>query len=280
MAQVSTFVCGVQKGGTTSLFEYLRSHPDLAAPYHKEPHFFDNESIDWNRPDYGMLEAAFPVDDGRERFEATPIYSFWPPAMERIQAYNPKARLIFLFRDPCERAWSHWCMAYARGEEDMLFADAIREGRARIPSMPVSEALRQFSYVERGFYASQVRRAMALFPAGQLLFLRSRDLAHDQHATLARIASFLGLAPFPIMTPKRACVRPARAWPCYPTQADHALLSRLLRPEVEAFAELTGLDVSGWLSMAGASSAERTSPAAVRDHVPCTGDQAQASCTQ
>lgn len=261
--RVSAFVCGVQKGGTTSLFEYLSAHPDLAAPDRKELHFFDNEAIDWPRPDYSILEAAFPKDDGRLRFEATPIYMFWPPAMARIRAYNPKARLIFLFRDPCERAWSQWCMNYVRGEEDMMFADAIREGRARLPlDEPLTWAWRQFSYVERGFYASQVRRALAHFPADQLLFLRSQDLARDPQTTLARIAAFLGLSSFPPMAAKRAFERPRRIWPCHPSAADNALISSLLAREVDTFADLTGLDVSDWPVMNFASSG-RTRPARI-----------------
>ncbi|MFG1421102.1 sulfotransferase domain-containing protein [Roseixanthobacter liquoris] len=253
---VSAFVCGVQKGGTTSLFEYLRAHPDLAAPNRKELHFFDNETIDWRQPDYGLLDSAFPPADARLRFEATPISIFWPPAMARIRAYNPKAQLIVLFRDPYERAWSHWCMNYAGGREHMMFAESIREGRARLPAdAPLARAWREFSYVERGYYASQVRRALAHFPAEQLLFLRSQDLAEDQDATLARVASFLGLNGFPPMAAKRACERPKMTWPCHPSEADHALISGLLAQELEAFADLTGIDVSGWPAMKPASSA-------------------------
>lgn len=282
---VSVFVCGVQKGGTTSLFEYLSAHPDLAAPERKELHFFDNEAIHWQQPDYGTLEGAFSKHDERLRFEATPVYMFWPPAMARIRAYNPKARLIFLFRDPCERAWSQWCMNYARGQEHMMFAEAIREGRARLPpDAPLSRAWRQFSYVERGLYASQVRRARAHFPADQLLFLRSQDLARDPQATLARIAGFLGLSRFPPMAAKRACERPRRIWPCHPAEADNALISSLLAREMRVFANLTGLEVSDWPVMTLASSSAHTARATAGANLARRWGQgqgqAQASGTQ
>ncbi|MFG1425384.1 sulfotransferase family protein [Roseixanthobacter glucoisosaccharinicivorans] len=262
--RISAFVCGVQKGGTTSLFEYLSAHPDIASPNRKELHFFDNETNNWRQPDYGILESAFPEADGRLRFEATPIYMFWPPAMARIRAYNPDARLIFLFRDPGERAWSQWCMNYARGVEQMMFADALRAGRARLSQDALlTRAWRDFSYVERGFYGSQVQRALAHFPVDQLLFLRSQDLARDPQTTLGRIATFLGLDSFPPMAAKRACARPDRSWPCHPTQADNALISSLLATELDTFTRMTGLDISDWPVITSASSRDCAAGASV-----------------
>ncbi|MFG1463982.1 sulfotransferase [Xanthobacter sp. DSM 24535] len=276
--RVSVFVCGVQKGGTTSLFSYLRDHPGLSAPHGKEVHFFDDETQDWNAPDYGGLEAAFDDDGGRLRFEATPIYGFWPPAMARLKAYNPAARLIFLFRDPFERAWSHWCMEYARGEEGMSFAEAIRGGRMRMRlGEPLSRVHRHLSYVERGFYAVQVRRALAHFPAEQLLFLRSEDLANQPHATLARIAHFLGIGPFPPLPPRREFTRPDILWPCRPTPADRALFTRLLKLEILAFSELTGLDVSRWPTMREVPALERRWSISECARIPFIALQDQAS---
>src|SRR5579872_6807617 len=113
---VSIFICGVQKGGTTSLYAHLCEHPSLQAPSKKEIHFFDDESENWLRPDYGRLESFFGAEEeDRLRFDVTPIYCFWPPSIERIRTYNPAARLILLFRDPFGRAWSQWRMEYARG---------------------------------------------------------------------------------------------------------------------------------------------------------------------
>src|SRR5271163_989725 len=154
---LSIFGCGVQKGGTTSLYAHLCQHPALSSPSQKELHFFDDETNDWASPDYKALQSFFPSDDGRRlRFEITPIYIFWPPSIERVRAYNPAAKLIFLFRDPFERAWSQWCMEYARGNESLPFAEAIREGRQRMEGLPpLAWERRVFTYVERGLYESR-----------------------------------------------------------------------------------------------------------------------------
>ena len=203
--RVDIIVGGVQKGGTTSFHAHLAEHPDLMPPTRKEIHFFDDESVDWRAPDYGRLHAFFPDYDGaRKPFDVTPIYLFWPPSFVRIRAYNPRAKLIFLFRDPIERAWSHWCMEHARGADNMPFADAIRDGRRRLDNLsPTEQPWRVYSYVERGYYAEQVLRLFNYFPREQILFLRSDDLNKRTASTLQRVSDFLGIAPFSNSEPKR-----------------------------------------------------------------------------
>jgi hypothetical protein len=246
-ARLKLIVGGVQKAGTTSLFGYLAQHPQLLPPPRKELHFFDNERLDWNLPDYGPLERAFVDEPERLAFESTPISLFWPNALERIFAYNPDIKLIFIFRDPIERAWSHWRMETARGIETLPFGVAIREGRERLTSESVPDhAWRHFSYVERGYYAAQLRRALALFPRENMLLLRAADLRHYHMATLSAIAVFLGIEPFPELQ-----VRLDRQGePSAPMSAvDSAYLSALFRDELAAFSSMSGLLVDDWPTM-------------------------------
>ncbi|HMP62650.1 MAG TPA: hypothetical protein PKA17_06135, partial [Phenylobacterium sp.] len=93
--KVDFMVIGAQKAGTTALFDYLGDVPGIGLSDVKEAHFFDDESQDWNAPDYGAYHARFDLAD-RERVwgEATPIYLYWPNCLARIAAYNPAVRLI------------------------------------------------------------------------------------------------------------------------------------------------------------------------------------------
>ena len=241
--RVGLFIAGVQKCGTTTLHHYLAQHAALAPPAIKEPHVFDDEQRDWSVPDYRPLHALYPAPDpARLRFEATPISLFWPPALERIHAYNPAARLIVILRDPVERAWSHWCMEYARGWDDLPFAEAIRAGRTRLPPHdPTAPAWRVFSYIERGRYAAQLARARALFGAERILLLTLADLARDPGATLARVADFAGIPPFPPIVPTQLNPRVPVAWPALPTLADRALIVDALADDMAAFTAMTGM---------------------------------------
>jgi hypothetical protein len=212
--KVNFVIAGVQKGGTTALFDYLAAMGDVALSQRKETHFFDDESLDWARPDYRPYHALF--DDpplghaGRPCGEATPIYSYWSGSLERIRAYNPAMRLILILRDPVERAWSHWRMEYARGAEREGFSWCIRQGRMRLfaagPAHGPWGVHREFSYVERGFYGEQLERALSLFPRGQLLILRAEALRADPATTLGRVRDFLGLPPAPPPAPREVHV--------------------------------------------------------------------------
>lgn len=244
--KVRFIVGGVQKAGTTSLFGYLGDHPQLLPPTRKELHFFDDEQMDWASPDYRILHAFFP-HAGSERlaFDTTPIYLFWPPALERIRRYDPEIKLIFIFRDPIERAWSHWRMEMGRSAEDMPFHIAIRQGRSRLKGVPpLAAAWGVYSYVERGFYARQVRRLFGYFPQENILLLRSLDLKLDHQRVLGRIADFLGVQPFPAL-PARLDHLTVGARTT-PRMEDVIYLREIFREDVIDFSHLTGLPIDDW----------------------------------
>lgn len=243
--KVGFLVAGVQKGGTTALYDYLLGHPDLQLADVKEAHFFDDESLDWRRPDYDRYHAMFsPPADGRQRLwgEATPIYIYWPRSLERIAAYNPAMRLILVFRDPVERAWSHWKMEYARGAETQPFAWCIREGRSRVDTDPSAPGFhRVYSYVERGFYGAQVQNLLSLFPREQLLFLRSEDLRSEPEPILGRVCDFLNAPSFPSVTAREVHVSKSMDYGKSITRDDRSYLSEIFRPDQRILSELTGM---------------------------------------
>ena len=252
LERVSFVIAGAQKGGTTALFDYLSEAPDLSMSREKEVHFFDDDTRDWGRPDYGPYHAHFADADGRPRGEATPIYLYWPGSLERICAYNPAMKLIVLLRDPVARAWSHWRMEYARGAETHPFAWCIRQGRQRLfeaeppGTTPWGAAPwgfhREFSYVERGFYGGQVEHALSHFPREQLLVLRSEDLRADPAATLASVRRFLGLKAGAAPIPRAVHVgRQDFDYGADLSAADVDLLNRVYARDLERLADLTGV---------------------------------------
>jgi Sulfotransferase domain len=255
--KVDLMIAGVQKSGTTALFRYFLGHPDLTGASVKETHFFDDETtVDWSAPDYDRYHKFFPPEkENTLWFEATPIYIYWPRSLERIRDYNPDIRLIFLFRDPIERAWSHWCMQYARGIETLDFQSAIRYGRSRLRShVATPREWRVFSYVERGFYADQVARVRSLFSREQVLFLPSQCLLRDPDCTLRRITTFLGISPFRSVQAEKVNVRAKVPYPSICRPDDIAYLREIYAAGLSRFETLTDIDVSGWLTRSGEQS--------------------------
>ena len=78
----------------------------------------------------------------------------------------------------------------------------IRAGRQRLFAAEPWGHHREFSYVERGFYAEQVERLLGLFPQAQLLFLTSENLRRRPAEALAEVRRFLGLPTAP--TPRES----------------------------------------------------------------------------
>lgn len=243
---VSFLVAGVQKGGTTALFDYLRDHPALCLPAVKEVHFFDDETgVDWSAPDYGAYHAPFLAErpaPGAVWGEATPIYTYWPNAIERIRAYNPAMKLIVVLRDPVERAWSHWRMERARGAETLAFADCIRAGRARVAdAADGSGAHRVHSYVERGFYGAQIERLFANFPRQQVLLMRSNDLRGYPARILRNACDFLQIPAFETVIARESHVGVKAQRQEMPTAADVSLLRSLYVEDQKKLKSLTGI---------------------------------------
>jgi Sulfotransferase domain len=248
MRALDFFVIGVQKGGTTALTHYLRRAPFVRLPVVKEIHFFDDDSADWSDPDYGRLHANFEWSENPAvvRGEVTPIYMYWPNAMERIRRYNPAAKLIVCLRHPAYRAYSHWWMETRRGDETLPFEEAISEaGRSRV-RCSVGGVHRVYSYVERGLYAGQIRRLQGLFSPRQLLFLKTDALWETMEETLSRIHRFLEIGP--PLSMEKAYVTPYdnEGIDTIP-EAALSSLNRIFAADIGETSRLTGLSLSDWL---------------------------------
>ncbi len=241
LPRVNFMIVGVQKGGTTALFDYLGDYPDIALSDIKEIHFFDDDARDWARPDYADYHAHFPAADHRPRGEATPIYTYWPNSLERIRAYNPAVKLIAMLRDPVERAWSHWRMEYARGAETEPFAWCIRQGRQRMFQADPWGHHREYSYVERGFYGAQMERLFALFPRKQVLVLTSENLRAAPAATLDDVRGFLGLSSGEAPVHRDVHVGQDVAYPSVLTADDIELLRRIYETDNQRLKAVTGV---------------------------------------
>jgi hypothetical protein len=241
--KVAFIIAGVQKAGTTALFDYLGEEPGLSLSAEKEVHFFDDEARDWTAPDYGAYHAQFAPDDGRLRGEATPIYLYWPRSLERIGAYNPAMRLIVMLRDPVDRAWSHWKMEYARGVETRPFAWCIREGRQRLFNAEAGPwgFDREMSYVERGFYGEQLERLFGLFPRDQVLILKCADLRADPGAVLRQVRAFLGLPKGAAPAPREVHVGHEMDYGADLGAEDIAHLRAVYARDAERLVDLTGV---------------------------------------
>jgi hypothetical protein len=189
---VNFVIGGTQKGGTSALDSFLRQHPQICMPRtKKELHYFDNEKNFRRRANYKHYHAHFrPERRHRVIGEATPIYMYWEAAPYRIWSYNPEMKWILVLRNPVERAFSAWNMETKRKAEHLSFRAALEQEPTRCrEALPLQH--RVFSYIDRGFYAHQVRRIFNIFGAENSLILLNEDLRADHRNTLGKVFKFL-----------------------------------------------------------------------------------------
>ena len=206
----------------------------------KELHFFDREE---DNTDYKKYHANFkPKPHHRVIGEASPIYMYWETAPGRIWTYNPKMKWILALRNPVERAFSAWNMETKRGKEKLSFAEAIAKETERCrEALPLQH--RVYSYVDRGFYAQQVRRLFNIFGRDSCLILLSEELRNDHKKTLHRVFEFLGVDSS--FVPPEASVFEQE----YSNKIDNQFRSRLIdifQLDIKELEKLLGRDLASW----------------------------------
>ncbi|OCQ91431.1 sulfotransferase [Oscillatoriales cyanobacterium USR001] len=194
-------IIGVQKGGTTSLYNYLIQHPQIAPATHKEVHFFDlnfDKGVEW-------YKSQFPNSTESDRLltgEASPYYIFHPHVPHRVYNLFPQIKIILLLRNPIERAISHYYYYVKIGCENLSLENAIAAEPQRlageIEKLIANETYYSYNhqhhaYLSRGIYADQLLNWMKFFPKEQILILKSEDLYTNPAATFNTALEFLNL---------------------------------------------------------------------------------------
>ena len=190
------FVIGAAKSGTTSLYTYLREHPQVFMSPVKEPNFFSWGMSGETPPpgfrgtvirDLGSYRDLFKdVTDETAIGEASPSYMRELETADRIRRRVPEAKLIAILRDPIERAYSGFLMFRRNGREPISRFDEAIEAEQR-------RQLTDRGYLERSRYVPQLRPYIEHFPSEQLQVHLYDDLRADAPGVVREICSFLGV---------------------------------------------------------------------------------------
>jgi len=110
----------------------------------------------------------------------------------RLKHYNPNLKLIFILRDPTERAFSSWKMhhfAFAKRKSNQFYDQ-------RTFSKAIEEELNKQNtlkgYLNKGLYAKHLKFYLNEFEKEQMLILDSNSLLNEPHQ-LKRIYNFIGI---------------------------------------------------------------------------------------
>lgn len=172
-------IIGAAKAGTTSLWAYLRGHPQVFMPDRKELHFFVTEKnwkrgLEWYESQFQGAEGALAVGEGSVSYTRFPLSQGVPA---RIAKVMPGVRLIYLVRHPIDRMVSQYrfnvSQRWEKGSVGALFTNPV--------------------YLSCSSYATQVEQYLEHFPLDRVLIVRSEDLRDSRATTVRRLFRFLGV---------------------------------------------------------------------------------------
>ena len=171
-AKPNFFIVGAPKCGTTSLHEYLQRHPDVYMPFYKEPHYFGSDLVGSrflqfrNKPEK-YLKLFRDVRCEKRIGESSPWYLVSQRAAQEIKAYDPKAKIIMLLRNPAEMMYSMWSQfRYSGNEQIESFEEALEAEPARKQGKLIRRAAHCITglyYREMASYTQQVKRYFNAF---------------------------------------------------------------------------------------------------------------------
>jgi hypothetical protein len=215
-------IVGTMKSGTSSLANYLNLHPEIYIPS-MEIHFFERDSnyqkgIEWyesffSRKKKKIMEKGYDwylkyIKKSQEKFflvnnnklkendsaiifgEKTPTYSYSIKAAERIALHLPDVKLIWIFRNPVNRAYSHYLYNYSNGATLLSFDDILKiGGKSKNYHLGVDIC----DYLEMGIYSDQIRTYLEYFNKSKMYFLLFEEFIKNPVESIQNIYKFLNI---------------------------------------------------------------------------------------
>ena len=201
------FIVGAAKSGTTSLYYYLKQHPEIFMPHIKEPLFFCFHDI----PDHEFANVIYPNDPDEyirdfqgyaDLFlkqagpkavgEASAGYLFYyKKTIQNIRKLLPdweNIKIIIILRNPVEASFSHYSMYQMRGDEIRTFEESLDNEKQVLSA---GKGLDTLVHFQRFFYYSQVKAYLESFNHVRIYLYD--DLVRNQLETIQAMYTFLGV---------------------------------------------------------------------------------------
>jgi sulfotransferase family protein len=204
-------VVGAAKAGTTSLHEYMRTHPELYLPEAKEQLFFTRDEAYEEGWDEFAAVAFYGAPEDRLWGKVMATYLGGPvmwrestideadaPAhvvtARRIAELFPDVKLIAMLRDPVERAISNYWQHVVLGDEERSLEEALSEEL----TPEALEAARAHptdahQYIVAGEYGRLLQGYLEFFDRSQLFVGSTEVLDRDPMSLLGDLWRFLGV---------------------------------------------------------------------------------------
>lgn len=183
MTDKSHFIIGgAPRSGTTWLYHALDRHPDIymAKPVTPEPKFFLVDDIYAKGLAFYKQNWFSDAPPNAMTGEKSTNYLESSVVAQRIHQSIPDAKLVFILRNPVERAFNNYLWSVTNGMEDLSFEDALEQEEQREKTTPAHlQYARPHAYYSRGLYAKLLKPYFQLFTKEQILCIPFENLERN-----------------------------------------------------------------------------------------------------
>ena len=180
------------KGGTTILYDFVTSHPDINKASQKEIHYF---TLNYEKGDDWYLGHF--LDNGKKNGEASPTYfdlSLSKTIPSMIKRHNEDIKIIVILRDPVERAISHF-NHLVKVNKNKALEGLIPETFFNLPyprAVSVVNEIDTLLYHVLNFscYSKKLSIYKQVF-GDNLLVLQNKELREDPYNIMEKVFNFL-----------------------------------------------------------------------------------------
>lgn len=184
------YILGVARGGTSSLYMYLKQHPQIFFPSFKEPSFFSQYGPEEYK-DLSQYKSLYKKSGKEKQLgDASPYYLMdYKIAPKKISKYTPDAKFIVILRDPVDVVESLYRHNRLQGWEDLSLNKALKSEQKRKEkgSRP------GFYYTEYGNYYSQLSEYFRFFSRESFFIMKFNDFVENTDKKVKDIFKFLCL---------------------------------------------------------------------------------------
>jgi len=196
------FIVGAPKSGTTSLYTYLKKHPDVFLPK-KELYYFCFD-LGFRTPPISeetYLSYYSSATSQNAIGDASVYYLLSRKAAENIKRFNPEAKIIIMLREPADMVYSLHSELQSNGDETIQnFEQAIELEAERKQNNAVGISphhncpIEAFLYSDVAKYYEQVKRYKDAFGDKNLHIILFDDFKNDPLKEYKKVLQFLGLS--------------------------------------------------------------------------------------
>jgi Sulfotransferase domain len=172
---------GIDKAGTTWLYEVLDKHPEVFVSRQKELNYFDRDIA---TKSLELYADNFKDGANKVKGEITPGYAYIPVERIRfIHAIMPNVRLIFLMRNPVEQQWSFAVHQLIR----IAGVDIADESK-------FFEFFKKTAFYKLGGYTGILTKWLSVFPAEQLYVGFYDNIRNEPKMLLCQVFKHIGVS--------------------------------------------------------------------------------------